>query len=109
MSDVVLFSTIDSGDKRIAVATLNRPKALNSLDLEMAELLTQQLRAWASDDAIVAVILDSSGDKAFCAGGDITSVYQGMLDNQSGQVMDNHYAIDFFQNRVRARLLFTYV
>lgn len=45
MSDVVLFSTIDSGDKRIAVATLNRPKALNSLDLEMTELLTQQLRA----------------------------------------------------------------
>lgn len=97
MSDVVLFSTIDSGDKRIAVATLNRPKALNSLDLEMTELLTQQLRAWASDDAIVAVILDSSGDKAFCAGGDITSVYQGMLDNQNGQVMDNHYAIDFFK------------
>ena len=83
MSEVVLFTTIDSGDKRIAVATLNRPKALNSLDLEMSELLAQQLKRWAEDDDIVAVILDSAGDKAFCAGGDITCVYQGMLDNQS--------------------------
>lgn len=97
MSEVVLFSTIDSGDKRIAVATLNRPKALNSLDLEMAESLSRQLQDWAEDDDIVAVVLDSAGDKAFCAGGDITSVYQGMLDNQSAKPLDNQYAVNFFK------------
>lgn len=97
MSEVVLFSTINCGDKRIAVATLNRPSALNSLDLEMAELLAQQLKSWASDDDIVAVILDSAGDKAFCAGGDITSVYQGMLENQSANPVDNQYAVNFFK------------
>lgn len=97
MSEVVLFTTIDSGDKRIAVATLNRPKALNSLDLEMSELLAQQLKRWAEDDDIVAVILDSAGDKAFCAGGDITCVYQGMLDNQSAKPMGNQYAVNFFK------------
>lgn len=97
MSEVVLFSTINCGDKRIAVATLNRPRALNSLDLVMAELLAQQLKSWASDDDIVAVILDSAGDKAFCAGGDITSVYQGMLENQSANPVDNQYAVNFFK------------
>lgn len=96
MSEVVLFSTIESGDQRIAVATLNRPKALNSLDLQMAEMLYQQLKVWEDDDQVVAVILDSAGDKAFCAGGDITSVYQGMLENKTGEPLDNQYAVDFF-------------
>lgn len=97
MSEVVLFSTIDCGENRIGVATLNRPKALNSLDLEMASLLSAQLKDWEQDEQVVAVILDSAGDKAFCAGGDITSVYQGMLDNKSGKAMDNQYAVDFFK------------
>ena len=91
MSDVVLFSTINSGDKLIAVATLNRPKALNSLDLEMAQLLDKQFKAWEEDEQVVAVILDSAGDRAFCAGGDITSVYQGMLENKSGKPLDNQF------------------
>lgn len=97
MTDVVLFSTIGSGDKHIGIATLNRPKALNSLDLQMAKLLTEQLKRWEDDDDIVAIILDSSGDKSFCAGGDITSVYQGMLENQSNKPMGNQYAVDFFK------------
>ncbi|MDO5667286.1 MAG: enoyl-CoA hydratase/isomerase family protein [Alcaligenaceae bacterium] len=97
MSEVVLFSTIESGDKLIAVATLNRPAALNSLDLQMAELLNKQLKAWEVDDQVVVVILDSAGDKAFCAGGDITSVYQGMLENKTGEPLDNQYAVDFFK------------
>ena len=97
MSDVVLFSTIKSGDKRIAVATLNRPNALNSLDLQMAQLLSKQLRHWEGEEDVVAVILDSAGDKAFCAGGDITSVYQGMLENKTADAMDNQYAVDFFK------------
>ena len=101
MSDVVLFSTINSGDKLIAVATLNRPKALNSLDLEMAQLLDKQLKAWEEDEQVVAVILDSAGDRAFCAGGDITSVYQGMLENKSGKPLDNQYAVDFFKTEYR--------
>lgn len=101
MSDVVLFSTIESGDKLIAVATLNRPKVLNSLDLQMAEMLNQQLKQWEADDQVVAVILDAAGDKAFCAGGDISSVYQGMLENQSGEPLGNQYAVDFFSTEYR--------
>ena len=101
MSDVVLFSTIESGDKLIAVATLNRPQVLNSLDLQMAEMLYTQLKQWEQDEQVVAVILAAAGEKAFCAGGDITSVYQGMLENQSGEPLANQYAVDFFSTEYR--------
>lgn len=53
------------------VITLSRPKALNSLTLEMCAMMDRQLRAWQDDDAVRAVLIEGEGDKAFCAGGDI--------------------------------------
>lgn len=57
---------------------LNKPKSLNALDLDMARALYAELSAWQHDDSIVAVLLSGAGDKAFCAGGDIVSMYQAM-------------------------------
>lgn len=57
------------------ILTLNRPKALNALTLEMTDLLLPQLRAWAQDPAITRVILKGAGEKAFCAGGDVRFIY----------------------------------
>lgn len=62
--------------------TLNKPKALNALDLEMAGLMLDALLQWQSRDDIVAVVIDASGEKAFCAGGDIVSMYKSMLEAQ---------------------------
>ena len=50
---------------------LDRPKALNSLSLEMVRALTTALLAWRDDPAVDAVVIRSSSEKAFCAGGDI--------------------------------------
>lgn len=58
----------------IGLVTLNRPKALNSLTLNMIRLIDAQLRAWADDDAVKAIVLLGAGDKAFCAGGDVVSL-----------------------------------
>lgn len=58
----------------IGHARLNRPKALNALNLEMFELMLKQFRAWASDESVVAIFLDGEGPKGFCAGGDVASV-----------------------------------
>lgn len=55
--------------------TLNRPEGLNALTLEMVRLLHKQLKAWASDESIRAVVLRGAGDRAFCAGGDIRGLY----------------------------------
>ncbi|MCW2237074.1 enoyl-CoA hydratase/isomerase family protein [Azospirillum canadense] len=60
----------------IGLVTLNRPKALNALTLGMIRLFDPQLRAWAADPAIKAVVIQGAGEKAFCAGGDVVSLYE---------------------------------
>ena len=64
---------------RIGIATLNAPRTLNGFSLAMAHLLDDRLRRWADDPAIVAVILQGAGEKAFCAGGDLHGLYRSMV------------------------------
>jgi enoyl-CoA hydratase/carnithine racemase len=54
--------------------TLNRPKALNALDLDMIRIMTKALLDWREDERIVGVVVDAAGEKAFCAGGDILAL-----------------------------------
>ncbi|MBI1892266.1 MAG: enoyl-CoA hydratase/isomerase family protein [Burkholderiales bacterium] len=73
---------------RIGVITLDRPKALNSLSLDMVRELIRVLLAWRDDDAIEAVMINSSSDKAFCAGGDIRFFYRvGQQPPQHGSLL----------------------
>ncbi|MDI5974514.1 enoyl-CoA hydratase/isomerase family protein [Streptomyces sp. SL13] len=59
---------------------LDRPEALNALDLEMIARMSGALDAWRDDDAVRAVLVTSSSPKAFCAGGDIRAVRRAALD-----------------------------
>jgi enoyl-CoA hydratase len=70
MSDVLA-----SIEGRAARLTLNRPAALNALMLAMVRLIDEALTAWERDPAVALVILDGAGDRGFCAGGDIRSLY----------------------------------
>jgi enoyl-CoA hydratase/carnithine racemase len=85
--------------KRIGIATLNAPKTLNGLSLEMARLLDGQLHAWASDEDIALVVLQGAGEKAFCAGGDLHSLYRSMTEYRAAghhDIRENAYASNFF-------------
>ncbi|NRA31271.1 MAG: enoyl-CoA hydratase/isomerase family protein, partial [Parvularculaceae bacterium] len=53
------------------VITLDRQKALNSLTMDICHAMDAQLRSWAEDDDVSAVLVEGAGDRAFCAGGDI--------------------------------------
>ena len=59
-----------------AVATLNRPEALNALTLDMCQRYDKQLAAWAADSKVRAVALAGAGERAFCAGGDVRAVWR---------------------------------
>ena len=72
------------------IITLNRPKALNALTLNMVRLIHPQLKAWAADDAIKLVIIEGAGEKAFSAGGDIRALHDW------GKAHD-HHVIDFYR------------
>jgi enoyl-CoA hydratase len=70
-SDEVL-TRVDGG---VGFITLNRPKAINSLNQTMVELLSTVLIRWERDDAIRTVVLSGAGERGLCAGGDVVTVY----------------------------------
>ncbi len=58
------------------IITLNRPKALNALTLNMIREMAAALDKWEGDATVSRVIVKGSGNKAFCAGGDIRKMYE---------------------------------
>ncbi len=68
---------------RIGRLTLNRPKALNALDLPMIRIMTEALLGWRNDPAIAGVVVDAAGEKAFCAGGDILALTGARTDDDA--------------------------
>ena len=75
----------------LGLITLNRPKALNALTRDMALAMKVQLDAWAVDVEVETVAVQGAGDRAFCAGGDIRSLYE------SGRA-GTPYALDFYRD-----------
>jgi enoyl-CoA hydratase/carnithine racemase len=71
MTDEVLFETRG----RLGLITLNRPQALNALNRTMCLAIHAQLDAWRDDAAVEVVAIRGSGDRAFCAGGDVVGLY----------------------------------
>lgn len=103
----VIFQTLGTiSGQQIGVVTLNIEKALNALNLDMVQAMLAQLTQWQSDDNIAMVVLDGSGEKAFCAGGDVRALYQASIDTP-GEVTEA--AQTFFEQEYRLDyLLHTY-
>lgn len=73
MSDPVLFETTADG---IAILTINRPESRNALNREVREALTAAWLRFERDDSLRVAILTGSGDRAFCAGGDLKEMVE---------------------------------
>jgi enoyl-CoA hydratase len=59
---------------RLGLILLDRPKALNALNLAMAERLDAVLADWAVDESVEAVAIRGLGGRAFCSGGDVRAI-----------------------------------
>ncbi len=80
-SEPVVFEELALADGGLlGVATLNVPRSLNALSLDIIHLLRDKLDTWAEQDSVRAVWLEGTGDKAFCAGGDIVALYRDMTE-----------------------------
>lgn len=79
------------------VITLNRPKALNALNLAMMREIFSTLKDWEKDPAIAIVLIEGAGDKAFCAGGDIRSVYMARVE-ENRQHLDSIFREEYKLN-----------
>lgn len=71
MTQEVLFEIIGKS----GVITLNRPDALNALTLNMVRMMKPVLAEWAGNDAVENIIIEGTGAKGFCAGGDIRALH----------------------------------
>ncbi len=71
----VIINTQSGAHHTIGIITLNRPKALNALSHQMINDIYNILIEWQHNQDIMAVVIRSNSDKAFCAGGDIRSLY----------------------------------
>lgn len=92
-------TVITRRDGRVGRILLNRPKALNALDLEMIRACTNTLLTWQDDPHVHAVVIEGAGDRAFCAGGDIRALRDAQL---SGNRAD---ADTFFREEYALNLL----
>ena len=87
------------GGMKLGVITLDAPKSLHALTLEMIRAIDGALVRWADDAAVACVVLQSSTDKAFCAGGDVRSLRTAVAE-QAG-VVPNPQALAFFAEEYR--------
>jgi len=92
MDAEVLFSE----EGALGVITLNRPNALNALTLNMIMAIQAQLSLWKTNESIHAVVLKAKPAKAFCAGGDIRSLYYSKEDAQQMQFFWHEYRLNHF-------------
>ncbi len=79
MNDEILFEVRG----KAGFVTLNRPKALNALTHDKVKALALKLELWADDPNVRHVVIRGAGGKAFCAGGDIRSIYDA---RQAGEL-----------------------
>ncbi|WP_018267671.1 enoyl-CoA hydratase/isomerase family protein [Methylosinus sp. LW4] len=71
MSDILVSRT-----RKVGRLSLNRPKALNSLTLDMVRDFSTALDSFGADREIVAIVVTGEGQRGFCAGGDIRALYE---------------------------------
>ncbi|MFF1547731.1 enoyl-CoA hydratase/isomerase family protein [Streptomyces sp. NPDC058291] len=89
MVDTVLYEVSDG----LATITLNRPEAMNALNIATKIALRDAVRSAAADTAVRAVLLTAAGERAFCVGQDLKE-HIGLLAEGSKQVMSTvaeHY------------------
>jgi len=91
----ILFDVKDG----LGLITLNRPKALNALTHGMILELEKVIPGWEKDPAIKAVVLRGAGDRAFCAGGDVTNLYRESRENPSGTLRRDFFRDEYIVNR----------
>jgi enoyl-CoA hydratase len=88
-------------DGRVGRIQLNRPKALNALDLTMINLVHIAMDDFAADPAVHAVVVAAAGARAFCAGGDVRVVRAQGIAGETGPILD-FFAAEYAMNQAIA-------
>jgi enoyl-CoA hydratase/carnithine racemase len=102
-SDEIL-SRVEDG---VGFVTLNRPKAINSLNQGMVDELRAVLAGWEQDAAVRVVVLSGAGERGLCAGGDVVAIYHSA--RADGVVARRFWRDEYLLNGQIGRFPKTYV
>lgn len=97
--DEVLFQR----NNRAGVVLLNRPKALNSLNLNMISTMLSTLQSWNTDPDIDIIIAKGAGGKAFCAGGDVVALCKASKTGEelTKEFFYKEYQLDYATSKLK--------
>lgn len=97
MTDVLEGPVLVFRQSSLGRIRLNRPEALNSLNLEMVDIISRALDRFEQDGDIVAVLLDGSGERGLCAGGDIRAMCDAVRNgsNDAAHFLREEYQLNF--------------
>lgn len=84
-------------ERSVGRLTLDRPDAINALDIRMIARLSEALEVWRDDPDIAVVVLDGAGDRGLCAGGDVRALYEQVVAGRAADAsafFRDEYALD---------------
>lgn len=96
------------GKHKVDLIELTRPEALNALNTECYKIIEPKLKSWSLREEIAAVVIYSSNEKAFCAGGDVKSL---VLDVQKSGIeaadefFTREYFVDYFIHQFKKPII----
>ncbi len=79
---------------------LNRPKALNALDLEMVTHIGQAVEAFGAEPEVHLLLIDAP-ERGFCAGGDVRGIRAAALAGDT-KAVDDFFVIEYAMNQALA-------
>jgi enoyl-CoA hydratase len=75
----------------VSKITINRPEKHNALDAETAMLITKYVKKASSDGRCRCIIITGAGDKAFCAGADVSHIAKLKTGKEAKEFFDMLY------------------
>ncbi len=96
MAEDIIFTR----ERHLGLITLNRVICAKCINFKDDFSSRTAVAGLANDEAIKAVIIQAAPGKAFCAGGDIRSLYEGRNDPQQLQFFWHEYRLNHFYTPV---------
>lgn len=81
----------------LGLITLNRPRAVNALTIEMIDLMMAALDAFEADPAVRVVAVVGAGERGLCSGGDVVALYRAATAGREEECIEffrKEYALD---------------